>query len=238
MLKIVLFAACLASAQDFEVASIKPNKSGRGDSHTHTDQGRMTAVNVSLRSLIVMAYGIRDYQLEGPDWLRDERFDIAAKFSEALPSNREKYDAALQSAMVKMLVERFRISTHKISKTFTIYALAVEKRGIKFTEVPDSDSHHQDSNNTHYKGQCVSMQSFADFLSRRVDRPVLDMTGLKGFYDLTLDWVPDSATSDDNPAGVSLPVALQEQLGLKFELRKAPIEVVVVDRIEKAPTEN
>ncbi len=233
--RIVAFTACLACAQDFEVVSIKPNKSGAGGSHTHTDRGRLTAVNVSLRSLIGMAYGIKDYQLEGPDWLRDERFDIAAKFSDALPSDREKYDAALRSAMEKMLIERFRLSVHRTSKNFTVYALTVEKRGIKIKEVPDSGSHQLNSNNTHFQGTSVSMQAFAGFLSRRLDRPVLDMTHLTGTYDFALDWASDT---DDTPGGVSLATAIQDQLGLKLELRKAPIEIVIVDKIEKLPTDN
>ena len=98
----VAFAGA-AAAQEFEVVSIKPNKSVGSDSHTHSDQGRMTATNVSLRSLIVMAYDIRDYQLEGPDWLSSERFDIAAKFPEALPKDREAYNTAFHAMVRKML---------------------------------------------------------------------------------------------------------------------------------------
>jgi uncharacterized protein (TIGR03435 family) len=78
-----------------------------------------------------------------------------------------------------------------------------------------------------------------------MDLPVLDMTGLKGFYDLKLDWVPEprksadgAATDSDRPAGPRLPEALQDQLGLKLENRKAPIDVLVVDRLDKIPTEN
>src|SRR6476646_10661147 len=95
--------ACAAWGQEFEVVSVKPNKSGDGGSSTHSDQGRLMGTNVSLRNMIVMAYGMKDYQVEGPVWLSGERFDINAKFPEALSKNPEKYRAAFQSMMQKML---------------------------------------------------------------------------------------------------------------------------------------
>ena len=234
-----LGVAGLALAQEFEVVSVKPNNSGSNSSSTHSDRGRLIAENVTLRSLVVMAYGMKDYQVEAPDWLRDAHFDIAAKFPEALPNNGGKYNAALHAMMEKMLEERFKIAVHRGTKTFSVYGLVVGRNGIKFKEVPDSDSHSQNSNNTHYVGSCVNMASFADFLSRRVDLPVLDMTGLKAYYDMKLDWDPEpKADSPDLPAGITLRDALEEQLGLKLEGRKAPIEILVVDRIERTPTEN
>ncbi len=220
--------------QEFEAVSIKPNKSGDYSSHTNSNQGRLTATNVTLRSLIVMAYDIKDYQLEGPDFIRDERFDISAKMPDAPRMKAEEHDAMLHAMMRKMLEDRFKLEIHRTSKSFTVYALVVDKKGIKFKEVPDSNSHNSNSNNTHYVGTCVSMDAFAGFLARRVDKPVLDMTGLTKFYDMKLDWSQDESAAD----AVTLPVALQEQLGLKLDLRKAPIEVIVVDKIEKQPTEN
>jgi uncharacterized protein (TIGR03435 family) len=75
--------ACTALCQEFEVVSVKPNKSMSNSSSSRTNQGRLTATNVSLRSLIVRVYGMKDYQVEGPDWLRSERFDVAAKCKQA-----------------------------------------------------------------------------------------------------------------------------------------------------------
>ena len=207
----------------------------------------LTATNMSLRSLIVMAYGMKDYQVEGPDWLSSERFDIAAKFPEALPREREKYNAGLRAMMEKMLLDRFRLAVHREQKMFAVYGLTVGKNGIKFKEVPDTGS-HSNSDNNHYQGRSVSMAIFAEFLSRRMDLPVLDMTGLKGCHDLTLDWVPEPPQSNeskaeapvfaDSPRGAVLRDALQGQLGLKVETRKAPIGILVVDHMEKVPTEN
>ena len=233
------FFAGLATAQEFEVVSVKPNTSDSHRSSTNSDRGRLTATNVTLRDLVVMASGLKDYQVETPDWLRDAHFDLAAKFPEELPANSEKYDAAVEAMMQKMLTQRFKMVAHRSSKTFSVYALVIAGKGIKFKQAPDCDSHNSRSNKTHYAGTCVSMAGFADFLARRAELPVLDMTGLKGYYDLKLDWdPPPKADSPDLPAGVSLPIALQEQLGLKLDARKAPIETLVVDRIEKLPTEN
>jgi uncharacterized protein (TIGR03435 family) len=246
----LLTAACALAAlgQEFEVVSVKPNNSGSNSSHSSSDAGRLTASNVSLRSLIVQAYRMKDYQVEGPDWLRSQHFDIAAKFDEALPKDREKYNAGLAAMMQKMLSERFKLAVHRDQKTFSVYGLVVGKNGIKFQEVPDGDSHRSNSNNNHYEGTCVNMAAFAEFLSRRVDFPVLDMTGLKGFYNLKLDWVPEPRQSGelkgditpvaDSSSGPALSEAIQAQLGLKFEMRKAPIEILIVDHAEKVPTEN
>jgi uncharacterized protein (TIGR03435 family) len=247
--------ASAALCQEFEVVSVKPHKSTSLSSGFRTDQGRLTATNVSLRGLIVRAYGVKDFQLEGPDWLSSERFDVSATLPEALPKDREKYDAAFHAMLQNMLADRFKLAVHREQKTRPVYGLIVGKGGIKFKEAPNSDcdSHSRNNNGTHFIGKCVSMDAFAEFLAARrrdlpADLPVLDMTGLQGFYDLTLDWSPEPRQSGeskadvpvaaDNPSGPSLPVAIQEQLGLKLETRRAPVEILVVDHAEKAPSEN
>jgi uncharacterized protein (TIGR03435 family) len=85
------------------------------------------------------------------------------------------------------------------------------------------------------------MARLAEFLSRRMELPVIDMTGLKATYSVTLDWVPESkdkANEPNTPVGLTLPDALQEQLGLKLENRKTPLDILVVDHAERVPTEN
>jgi uncharacterized protein (TIGR03435 family) len=237
--------ACAAFAQEFEVVSVKPSKSLSNGSSTNSNQGRYTATNASLRNVIVEAFGLRDYQVEGPEWLRSERYDVAATFPEALPRDREKYRAGLQAMLQKMLLDRFKLQTHREEKTIAVYGLVAGKSGIKIKEVPEGDSHSQNSNDTHYQGTNVNMTSFATFLSRRMERPVLDMTGLTGYYDFTLDWVPETAPAADgkidagpDASGPTLTMALQDQLGLKLEARKAPVEILVVDHAERVPTEN
>ena len=239
ILACLTLATSLALAQEFEVVSIKPNRSGDNSSHSSSNQGRLTATNNSLRVLIQMAYGLPDYQVDGPDWLWTERFDLAAKFPEELPKDRVKYREGLQAMLQKMLQGRFHLEVHREQRTMAVYGLVVDKKGTKFEEVPEGPS-HSSSNNNHYQGTAVSMANFATVLSRRMDLPVIDMTGLRGFYNLKLDWVPEAKgdAASDAPAGPNLPEALQDQLGLKLEHRKAPVEVLVVDGVDKAPSEN
>jgi uncharacterized protein (TIGR03435 family) len=237
-----LLLACAAPVlgQEFEVVSIKPNKSMSGGSSSRSDRGMLTASNLSLQNLIMRAYGVKDYQVEGPDWLSAEHFDVAAKFPGELPKDPEKSSAAYQAMLRKMLADRFGLVVHREQKSFTVYGLVMAKGGIKFKEVPDSGSHSSNNDNGHYNGTCISMDTFAGFLARRAELPVLDMTGLKGFYDVKLDITPPTPQPGDPPdsPGSVISVAIQDQLGLKLETRKTPIEVIVVDHAEKAPTDN
>lgn len=235
-----LFAS-LAFAQEFEVVSIKPNTSGSESWGSHSGHGRLTAENISLRDVVLMAYGMKDYQVEAPGWLRDARFDIAAKAPDGLPSDSEKYTAALRVMMQNMLATRFKMTAHRDSRMSSAYGLVTSKNGIKFKQDPDCSSadSSSSSHNTHYTGGCITMATFAEFLSRRFPMPVIDKTGLPGNYNLKLDWDPQpKVDSPDLPSGTSLPLALQEQLGLKLESVKAPVEILIVDRIEKLPTGN
>jgi uncharacterized protein (TIGR03435 family) len=243
---IILLGAFASSAlcQQFEVVSVRPNKSISSNSSFNTNGGRLVATNMTLRGLIWRAYGVEDYQLEGPDWLNAERFDVSATFPAGMP-NGEKYNAVFQTMMQSMLADRFKLVAHREQKEHPVYALMVGKSGIKFKAAPESDcgSHGRNANGTHFVGTCVSMDAFAAFLAGRrrdlpVDLPVINMTGLMGFYNVKLDWVPESKSPADNPSGVTLTVALDEQLGLKLETRQAPIKMLVVDHAEKAPTEN
>ena len=133
-------AAAACFGQEFEVVSIRPNNSMPGNSSSHSDKERLTAINVSLRNLIVRAYDVKDYQIEGPDWLKSEHFEVAEKFPEPLPEDPDKYDAAMQSMMQKMLADRVQFAAHRDQKTLAVYALAVGKSGIRFQSVPKGAS--------------------------------------------------------------------------------------------------
>jgi uncharacterized protein (TIGR03435 family) len=226
--------ACLG--QEFEAVSIKSNKSMSGSSQSNTSQGMFRGTNLSLKNLILRGFGIRSYQLEGPDWLDSERFDITARFPE-MPKEGAKYVAAYQALMQKMLADRFKLAVHRDRKSMAVYGLVVGKGGIKFKEVPPGRS-NSSSNNTHYVGTSISMDTFVTFLSGQMDLPVLDMTGLTGTYDVKLDWINQQQADTEPAAGQSIQDALQDQLGLKFERRKAPVDIVIVDHAEKVPTEN
>ncbi|MDR3698072.1 MAG: TIGR03435 family protein [Candidatus Sulfopaludibacter sp.] len=236
----IALAACCALAQTpaFEVASIKPNYSGRNGSDSDDHEGVLTANNLSLKRLIMRAYQVRDYQVMGPDWLDSERFDIAAKPPSAADS--EQLNLMLQS----MLVDRFKLAVHHDTKVFPVYGLLVAKGGLKVKEVEDTGNHDNRGKRGQFIGLQCSMARFAEQMGRNMDRPVLDMTGRKGVFNLTLNWMPEEAqvAKEESRADVQtyppLLTALQEQLGLKLEPKKAPLDVLVIDHVERVPTEN
>jgi uncharacterized protein (TIGR03435 family) len=130
-----------------------------------------------------------------------------------------------------LLAERFHLVMHQESRELPVYALVVGKNGHKLKEVefgPGNTSGQPGKFSAHR----VAIANLTSFLSRQLERPVLDMTELKGFYDFEFEWTPE-----ENSTGPMV-VALQQQLGLKLENRKAPVDVMVVDRAEKNPTEN
>jgi uncharacterized protein (TIGR03435 family) len=236
----IAVAACCALAQTpaFEVVSIKPNHSGRNGSDSDDHQGVLTANNLSLKRLIMRAYEARDYQVLGPDWLDSERFDVAAKPPSAADS------AQLNLMLQSLLADRFKLALHHDSKMFPVYGLLVARGGLKVKEVEDNGNHDNRGKRGQFIGLQCSMARLAEQLGRNMDRPVVDMTGLKGVFNLTLNWTPEEAQAarEETRADVQnyppLLTALQEQLGLKLEPKRAPVDVLVIDHIERVPTEN
>ena len=237
MRTLILFATAIslgAQSPAFEVASIKPNRAGPGVSSIHVTEGRVSMENVSLKKMTLWAYGIpddREYALAGPDWLGTESFDVQASFPADTPT--EKVRQMTQA----LLAERFKLAVHKESRQLPIYVLVVAKGGPKMQTVEDGQS-RTTGRPGHFEATRITMQHFADLLARFMSRQVVDETGLKGMFDFTLEWSPDEMKPGAENAGASLFTALQEQLGLKLEGRKGPVDVLVVDHIEKAPTEN
>jgi uncharacterized protein (TIGR03435 family) len=224
----------------FEVASVKPSPppSGNGiNSSMNVAPGRVTCTNVSLRKLIVRAYGMKDYQFSGPDWLNTEIYDITA----TMPVDTSGEDMMLM--MQTLLTERFKLVFHRENKEMSVLALVAGKTGSKLKPVEFTKGSTSLSPGK-FEATSVPLTNVAEVLSRHLNRPVLDMTGLKGVYNFTLQWTQDSKTSAPAPGdeareiGPSLYTAIQEQLGLKLEPRKAPVEMLVVDHAEKVPTGN
>jgi uncharacterized protein (TIGR03435 family) len=133
-----------------------------------------------------------------------------------------------------LLAERFRLECHFETRQVQAYALALAKGGSKMRAVEGSGS-DTNSHGGHLEATRGTMDRFAGLLSRYTGRMVLNETGLSGGYAFTLDWTPENSAEGTGP---SLFTALQEQLGLKLEGKKAPVEVLVVDRMERTPTEN
>ena len=236
MKHLLLFSmvALAAGAQTpaFEVASIKPNRSAGGISSIRLSTGRVSMENVSLKKVILNAYGIpddREYTINGPDWLTSEHFDIDATFPADTPLLHVRQMAQ------RLLAERFMLTLHRETRQLPVYSLTVAKNGPKIHAVEDGQG--QTSNGPgRLEAKKITMQKLADLLARPAGLPIVDSTGLKGVFDFTLEWSPDQAA--EATAWPSIFTALQEQLGLKLESGKGPVEILVVDHIRKAPTEN
>lgn len=241
-----------AAQPAFEVASIKLNTSGEPGSQMRSGGGgEIIMRNFSLKQIIKMAYEVKDYSLSGPEWLDSERFDINAK--PPAGTARDQMRPMLRA----LLTERFKLAVHREPKTLSAYALVADKNGLKVKEVeaPGAGSGSQmRMGRGQLNAQKMSMAQLADSLAGTLDRPVVDKTEVKGVFDIKLEWTPDESQpmgvpggpgdggerrpAADNPSGPSIFTALQEQLGLKLQGQKLPVEIVVIDHVEKVPTEN
>lgn len=227
------FGQQAAEVLEFEAASIKPNKSGSGGSHENDSSGQLVAINVSLREYIRLAFAVRDYQISGPDWMTSERFDIAGKFPP-----HPGIDNPTPPCLRKLLADRFKLAIDRETKEFPVYALVPAKNGPKIQAVEDQGGHSTNSKRGHLEAKRATMARLAEFLARQMDRPVVDLTEMTGVYTFALDWIPDEAAAAADAVGPTLLTALQQQLGLKLQPQKAPIEIIVVDHVERVPVEN
>ena len=237
-LAVFLLAASGALAQPaplaFEVASIKPSASSDGRSNDVINDGGVVLTNVTLRQCVEAAYGIQDAELVGPDWLETARFDIRAKPPAIHP---KEY---LQPMLKTLLEERFQLAAHHETRTIPVYALVTGKDGLKIKEVEPGEG-RTNTSGSRFIGTKVTMKRLTQFLSRMLDRPVVDQTGTKAVFDIDLHyaWEEVTATAPKETSNApSIFKALQEQLGLKLQSEKLPVEVVVIDHIERVPTGN
>jgi uncharacterized protein (TIGR03435 family) len=217
---------------EFEVASIKPvppSDTALRVSMTG-EHGRINYTNVAVRGLIRKAYGLRIYPPSGvSDPLSMDRYDVVAKASSDV--SEEQTMRMLQA----LLEERFKLVLHRETRELRVYALVVGKSGPKFREVHDDGSAPEiGSGEGHQiKAHHISMKLLAANLQGFLGDPVLDATGLTGLFDFTLDFTLDESTSPDREWGQTPFEAVQRQLGLRLEARKGPVEVVVIDHVEK-----
>lgn len=225
------FSQSTMNAPVFEIASIKLNTSADGHSSSHISNGELMLRNVSLKDCIELAYHVTGARLSGPDWLSSTSFDIIAKPPSGSP--HDVYRLMTQA----LLADRFKLAIHHESRILPAFALVVAKNGPKL-EKGEPGGAHVSSKKTNLTGRGMTMADLAEFLSGRVDRTVVDKTALDGVFDLHLEWSPDEKLTDDKAARPSIFTALQEQLGLKLQAEKLPLDVVVVDHIERLPTEN
>jgi uncharacterized protein (TIGR03435 family) len=222
----------------FDVATVKPNKSGTGVDRIKRNDGSWIIENVSLKRLIGMAYGVaegRDYLLKGPEWMDSENYDISAKFPLGTP------DSQALLMLQRLLDERLKLQLHREPREFNVYALVIDKGGSKLHPTARPGPYRFSARGGHAVGISVTLAQFGDRLAKEVGRQVVDFTGLTGQFDVTLDWQPEAeraANPDVASDRPSIFAALPEQLGLKLEPRKVSLDVLIVDAAGKVPTEN
>jgi len=263
--------------KEFEVASIKPaaqrpiNEVVVG---VHIDGSQARISYLSLKDYIGTAFRIRGNQIIGPDWLASQRFDIVAKIPEGASQ------ADVPEMLQALLMDRFQMKIHRETRDLPVYTLKIASTGLRLTESP-GDANGTGTVDVAAGGNAnglamnfgggssisvgsstleikrLTMRMIADSLTRFLDRSVVDMTNLKGAYDLTVDLTPEDRISMmiraavnagmtvpsqalammDNASNASIFEGLKKA-GLTLEPQKAPLDVLVIDAIEKTPTEN
>ena len=260
-----------SSRSAFEVASVKLNPDCPGDhQHERFSPGNVSVTCITLRNLIQAAYGTfangpnpnpgRLRLFGAPDWVGFSRYNITAK---ALGEAR--MDQMFGPMLQVLLEERFRLKVHRETRELPVYTMTLARGGLKIRATKEGsciplDLNHSDQPSPNFCGRTtgkvngdhisddaygMSMAEIASrFLANRLDRPVIDETGLAGRFDVHLEFARDNAaTTLDNPgaapdsAAPSIFTAVQEQLGLKLSPGKVPVEVLVIDHVEK-PSEN
>jgi len=239
----MLLATSFAGAAvppSFEVASVKvadPGEPSPGDipRNMETSPGHFVMRNVSLRFCLEWAYDLKDYEVSGPDWIKVEnRYDIVA--NAAGPASDDDMRLMLQT----LLIERFRMKVHRETRNLDVYAL-LPGRGapkVKQAGAEEQSSLGGSPSAAKFTKQPISRLTF--LLSRRMDRPVIDLTGLQGLYDFTIDasGLGFNGNPPEDTSAPSIFTTIQENPGLRLEAQKAPIEVLIVDHAEKVPTAN
>ncbi len=261
---VVVMLQAQSPAPAFEVASIKTNRSGAVAQRISAPRGtgRLDVTNGSLHVLVLNAFSLADFQLAGePDWMRQTRFDIAARGDAS--ATREQISAMLRT----LLADRFHLATHRETREQPIYALVLARADGRLgphmtpttrdcqalttgrADQPPPNAGGQTLCGTTMTPDSINagartLQQVAKELTGVLGRQVIDQTGLSGLFDLDLTFtaeIPDrpgtSPSPAANPDAPSIFAAVQEQLGLKLEARKGPVEVLVIDRVE-LPEEN
>lgn len=231
-------AAYGQTAPAFDAASVKrlppddpTHRSAHASVATNEHGARISFQSITLKELIQRAYGVAAFQITGPDWISLERYDVMA--TAASPVDAKQIAAMLQT----LLVKRFRLALHRESRIGPLYRLIAAKGGPKLHEgaagAPGGMRTSSGKLAVKLTATNQSMANLVDALSEPVGRPVVDQTGLGGVYDFELEY----ARGDDSPAPPIF-AALQEQLGLKLEAGKGPVEYLAIDRAERTPTAN
>jgi uncharacterized protein (TIGR03435 family) len=249
----------------FEVATVKPNASGTADSGSVFQSDRYRAFNSTLRQLVAEAYRVRSLQvIGGPPWVSSDRFDIEAKAEDPAtlalvpqPNGTRTMPGTAFLMLRELLAERFKVVAHRETREGPIYALVMARsdRGPGLRPPAVNCAAIDPLNPPPGVGMCggigravgrlmartATMAQLATSLSITVQRTVVDRTGLAGAFDFDLEWKPIDPNADAtnatsvNEFAPSLAVALEEQLGVKLDSRRGPVDYIVIDSADRPP---
>jgi bla regulator protein blaR1 len=233
-------AGVTASLPAYAVSSVKSNKALDNSFRLRFAPDGVQAQNASLLMIMRGAWGLMnsldDKFIGLPDWAKTEKFDIDAKVDSSDVEVYKTLSIAQKRLMLQaVLANRFDLKAHVETRNEPVLKLTVAKGGPKLKETNAGNDGSPDRPGIEFrKGQIVAkgiqMTQFASLLTQSADRTVLDRTGLSGRYDVTLDWAPDDEESSTRPP---LFTALRDQLGLKLDAGEGPVEVLVIDHVER-----
>lgn len=240
-----LFAQQPAGTPAFEVATIKPVESNPKSARFIVMEGphRFVEKDYTLKLLIAAAYNLNPKAVSGgPSWIESEHYDILA----ITPGDKQPNHDQQMEMLRTLLAERFKLTFHHESRVFPIYTLEIAKGGSKLRRSAAPDAQQPALISTVYPQRILmparnaSMADFVSVLQRAVlDRPVVDKTGLTGRYDFDLEWAPDESQFGGDvapaPSDVAVPpffTAIQQELGLRLEASRGPVEAIVIDHAE------
>ena len=228
-----------------DVISVKPNKSASGG----MSMGPLAATNVTAHMVLTQAFHLNDNQLANePDWAKTERFDIQAKVADADDAALAKLTQDQKRGFFEqVLKERFGLVAHHETRELPEYALVAAKGGVKLVDGKADPKVSSDMRSGGFRTQgrggvmmidCANMpiDLLLQFLSNETGRKIVDKVGLTGKYSYTLNWRPElgqAAAGDSADSTPDLFTAIQEQLGLKLEPMKGPVDVLVIDHLER-----
>ncbi|HWC99257.1 MAG TPA: TIGR03435 family protein [Candidatus Sulfopaludibacter sp.] len=232
----------------FDVASVKPTPPDERRGIVHQPPGGQSyeVIGAPLRLIMTVAYTVTDRQISGgPDWLNNDRWSIEAK------ADRRGTSDELHAALVRLLEDRFKLKVRHETRELPAYLLTVDKKGSKMPQHDAADLVHEpiggsfQNGELQMSGQNVKMDYFAFFLSRILDLNVVNKTGLAGAYDTDFHYVRELPAGAKLEGGAPPPqadgpdivTALREQLGLRLEKGKGPVDFLVIEHVEK-PSEN
>ncbi len=225
------------AAPEFEVATIKPTDPNWGSRGFHSDGRRIFCDNETVDDMISFAYGVHTRQIvEGPSWIGSDKYDVDGVPDLVGEPNLKQ----MQNMYRALLTSRFNLAFHHETRELPAYVIRLGKGEPKLAKslgdpkgLPDTTFTEWNSEAITFRGTNAGMSDIAWNLGYVLGKPVVDQSGLSGRFDFTLRWAPDTARPDNPNAPPNIFTAIQEQLGLKLDATKAPVDVLVIDHVDR-----